>query len=820
MKKILALTVSILVLNCTFVSAKKFKLVAPDTQPRTELKIADKFYAESYFYTAAEHYRDVVRQDSSNRYANFGLAMSLLMSRDYVNAEIFFRQFYNIKPGEKANAKKWADEDKILFNKGEYFFGDVLHRNGKYDEAITHLTKFAQNYTPKDSTDNLKKLAMLQAAGCEFAKTGPKAKVKFFNAGHGVNKAYNNDGPFAVNENEIYYSSLRNGNDTLIFVNGNNKAQAIYAIKHSVKNGESWSEGTIVDNKDINTDGYNVGNGTFNQAMNRFYFTKCLEVDDRRPLCNIFVADYSGGKFSNVTRLPETVNAKEKYTSTQPAVRVADDGTEMLYFVSDRPGGSGGLDIWYTARLQNGDFKPAMHVNSGINTAGDEVTPFFDDSTRTLYFSSNGLPGYGGFDIFRSTENPDLSWTSPENLGKGINSGADDIYYSRGLDQTNGFMVSNREGGFPLNGIKTSSDDIYYWTNYRLAVEGLAMKEGENGGIITNATFKLYKKMPDGTKVLISVQDGPQGTAHAPGVAPRTSASSGSNPGNGAAGGNNSSTGGNTSAANTGSSNGAYFFRLDPETDYVVEVDREGFQPKMENVSTRGMEEDTIKDNIYTHKAMYTVKGLVTEEGKLDGLTDASVELLEISPNGMQKTNNFMKSNPYYAFDLDMDRTYKIVIRKEGYFAKTTDLSTIGLGTMDTIRKDISIAKLELNKSYTLQNVLYEFGKSTLTENSKAVLDNLYQILVENPSFIIELSAHTDAIGSDEGNMKLSQARAESCVAYLITKGVAKDRMVAKGYGKTRPKVPNTTEDGKDDPAGRAINRRTEFQITGIKKSQ
>ena len=204
----------------------------------------------------------------------------------------------------------------------------------------------------------------------------------------------------------------------------------------------------------------------------------------------------------------------------------------------------------------------------------------------------------------------------------------------------------------------------------------------------------------------------------------------------------------------------------------------------------------------------------------MDGLSDVSVELIEVSPNGMQKTNNLMKSNPYYTFDLDMDKNYKIVLRKEGYFAKTTDLSTSGLGNIDTIRKDLAIAKLELNKSYTLQNVLYEFGKSTLTENSKAVLDNLYQILVENPSFIIELSSHTDGIGSDEGNMKLSQARAESCVAYLISKGVAKDRMVAKGYGKSKPKVPNTTEDGKDDPAGRAINRRTEFQIIGIKKTQ
>ena len=179
-----------------------------------------------------------------------------------------------------------------------------------------------------------------------------------------------------------------------------------------------------------------------------------------------------------------------------------------------------------------------------------------------------------------------------------------------------------------------------------------------------------------------------------------------------------------------------------------------------------------------------------------------------------------MNSNPFYYFDVEMNRNYKIIARKEGYFAKTVDFSSFGLGNVDTVRKDIAIAKLELNKTYTLQNVLYEFGKATLTENSKLVLDNLYQIMVENPGFVIELSAHTDAIGSDAANLKLSQARAESCVSYLVSKGITKDRMVAKGYGESKPKVPNMTEDGKDDPAGRAINRRTEFQIIGLKKEQ
>jgi outer membrane protein OmpA-like peptidoglycan-associated protein/tetratricopeptide (TPR) repeat protein len=785
MKKILALIVTAIVISNSFAGGKK--MVDPDKRGGTVLKIADRYYAESYYYTAAGYYRDVVRTDSANRYATFWLAMSLYQARDYENAEVFFRQFYEMKPGEKANKKKWDDEDRILFNKGDYYFGEVLHRNGKYDEAIEHLGKFMKSYVPKDPKDpkdNLKKLAQNEIDGCEFAKHAPKAKVKVINAGAGVNKLYNEGAPRGIGENDLYYSSLRPGvSDSLQFVKGP-KAQPIYAIYHSVKDGNTWGKGTALESKDVNSPGYNVGNGAFNRDMSRFYFTKCLDVDDNRSLCNIYVADYNGGAFSNVTRLPEPVNAKEAYTSTQPAVRTSDDGSEMIYYVSDRPGGVGGMDIWFATRMADGGFKDGGLVKGPINTPGDELTPYFEDSTKTLYFSSDGHPGLGGFDVFKSTENADLSWTDPVNVGAPINSGADDLYFSRSNDLTYGFLVSNRAGSVPLNGIKTASDDVFYWTNFRYAVKGTGKKEGDDGGVLTDAKFELYRKNPDGTRTLVSVESPDSKTGNM-------------------AGGN-------------------YFFKLQPETDYEVVMIRPGFQNKVEEVTTKGLPgEDTLTDNIFTRKSVLTVKGLISEEGK-GSLKDANVELVEIAPSGMEKTLYYMKSDPYYYFDIELDHNYKIVTRKEGYFTNTLPLptSTATMGKVDTLRKDIALKKVEMNIAYTLQNVLYEFGKATLTENSKLVLDNLYQLMVENPKFVIELSAHTDAIGSDAGNMKLSQARAESCVKYLVGKGIASDRMIAKGYGKTKPKVPNTTEDGKDDPAGRAINRRTEFQIVGMKKEQ
>lgn len=766
-------TVLILLLASTSIQAQKNRVGSKN--PNTELKIADRFYAESYFYTASEYYKDVVRQQPENRYATFWLAMSLLKARDYENAELFFQKFYSLQPTEKTNKKKWDEENEKLFNAGRYYYGEALHRNGKYDEAIDQLSKFKKEYKSTDETDRIKQSANLLIEGCNMAKIAPKAKVKVKSFGTGVNKSYTEASPYLYDDEVVYYSSLKvDANykgDTLIFFEGP-KSKRVYQIYKSVKAGNDWQRGKPLENTDINDPKYTIGNGTFNKAKTRFYFTKCLEVDDDRPLCNIFVADHKDGKFSNVQRIPEPINEKEKHTSTQPSVRTSDDGMEIIYFVSDRPGGVGGMDIWYFNRAQNGDFKGPKHLKGPANTRGDELTPYFDDSTKTLFFSSNGHPGFGGFDVFMTTETQDLGWSDIKNLGAPINTGADDLYYTRFSDQTKGLLVSNRLGSVPLNGIKTASDDIFWWENFKYGVQGLAFKEGAaGGGLLTDGLFKLYLKKPDGTKELVAIDSTSKG--------------------------------------------GSYFFKLNPDSDYEVEINREGFPPSYEDLTTKDLpDEDTVNVNLKVRKSLYLIYGTIVEAGTNTPVSDATVTISELFNNGMEKTVSYQTSSPNYRFEVDKDRKFKINVRKEGYFAANVEVVTSGTTALvDSFRKDIPIEKLILNKEYTLQNVLYEFGKATLTENSKLVLDMLYQIMIDNPTFVIELSSHTDAIGSDAANMKLSQARAQSCVDYLISKGITKNRLVAQGYGESKPKVPNTKEDGSDDPAGRAINRRTEFKI-------
>lgn len=735
------------------------------------LKLGDRFFAESAYYTAAEYYKEVVRENPENRYANYWLGMSLLMSRDYERAETFFEKFGSIKAGEKDNAKKWEEENTKLFDKYNYYYGQALHRNGKYEQAIQKYNRFKSEYE-KDDKERWVKLANAGIKGAEFAQSAPKAKIKAKRLNNLVNRSYNELSPTLGDNGTLFFSSLPS--DTLIFET-KKKVRPEYKIyTASVADGD-WGKPTLVKNDDLNTNKYDVGNGAFNADQSRFYFTKCVEMEDARSLCNLFVADAKGGKFSNITRLPEPINAKEQYTSTHPTVRTGSDGREIVYFVSDRTDGKGGLDIWYTSRISNGEYSAPKLVGGPINTAGDEVTPYWDATTNTLYFSSNAHPGMGGFDVFASTEKQDYGWEEPRNLGASLNTGYDELYYNIAADQSKGFFTSNRPGARKLNNIESASDDIYTWELFTYAVEGFAFKDGEaDAGSLEGAQFKLYKKNPDGSKELVAID--------------------------------------------TTSPSGQYFFKLKPDMDYEVEVVRPGFKSTFEPITTRDLPmEDTINKNIGVRKAAYVSYGVVADEAKQDvKLDDLVYTVVELSGSGVQRTvaNGKLDKGQYgYAVDLDRDKDYKLVFRKNGYFSKTVQISTKGLGNKDSVLNNVYLTKLELNKDYTLKNVLYEFGKSTLTESSKEVLDTLYAILVENPTFVIELSSHTDAIGSDAANEKLSQARAESCVSYLISKGIAKDRMVPKGYGESKPKAPNQTDEGKDNPEGRALNRRTEFKI-------
>jgi outer membrane protein OmpA-like peptidoglycan-associated protein len=179
-----------------------------------------------------------------------------------------------------------------------------------------------------------------------------------------------------------------------------------------------------------------------------------------------------------------------------------------------------------------------------------------------------------------------------------------------------------------------------------------------------------------------------------------------------------------------------------------------------------------------------------------------------------------------FLFRVYENEDYTLVGETDGYLVKRQDYTTRGKSvdpstlkemitniTLDTI---LVLDKIEVNKIFVLENIYFGYDSSNIRPDAARELDKLVQLLIDNPEIKIEMGSHTDSIASNVYNYELSKRRAEATVAYLIRKGIAPDRLTARGYGEEVPITRNTNPDGTDNPEGRARNRRTEFKILEV----
>jgi peptidoglycan-associated lipoprotein len=177
--------------------------------------------------------------------------------------------------------------------------------------------------------------------------------------------------------------------------------------------------------------------------------------------------------------------------------------------------------------------------------------------------------------------------------------------------------------------------------------------------------------------------------------------------------------------------------------------------------------------------------------------------------------------NGNYTFSLDAETDYKLSASQAGFLNKNETTTTKGKRNQDstyiTVYKDIEVDKIYPERMIVIPNIYYDYDKATLRPESQAVLDSILVFFKDNKDLTIEIGSHTDSRGSDEYNLKLSQARAQSVVDYLIAKGISPDRLVAVGYGETR--LVNRCSNGVDcSEEEHQKNRRTTFRIIGSKQ--
>ena len=205
-------------------------------------------------------------------------------------------------------------------------------------------------------------------------------------------------------------------------------------------------------------------------------------------------------------------------------------------------------------------------------------------------------------------------------------------------------------------------------------------------------------------------------------------------------------------------------------------------------------------------------------------LPDTKVSILDINGNVMQ---DFVTGNDgKFLFRVYENENYTLIGETDGYLVKRQPYTTQGksvpleslkeLVTTITLDTLLVLDRLEKNKIFVLNNIYFELDKSDIKPEAAIELNKLVDVLNDNPEIKIEMSSHTDSIASNDYNLSLSQRRAESTVRYLVNKGIAQERLVAKGYGESKPIARNTNRDGSDNPDGRQRNRRTEFKILEI----
>jgi OOP family OmpA-OmpF porin len=456
------------------------------------------------------------------------LGNAAIKQGDYHAAEDYFTQFTKLKPNnaggayklaeayrinrDYVNAQEWYDKACKLSGESNsmalFYYGLMLKMNGNCDKAKEQFAKFKKKAGASKQASDLKKQMKAEITGCDSAISFTKqaSKVSVTHLDSTINRIHVEHSPLMLDTNTLLYSSIRTDKKVYTVQSAEDTTVGAYKKFYTAKkeNGK-WAFSGEYTGNDLNKEGFNNTNAAFSVDGKRLYFTRCKANWNNKMICAIYVSTkQDDGNWNEPTPLDKIIN-NPKFTSTQPTTSVESvKQNEVIYFTSDRPGGRGGLDIWYIIYdFKKKTYSQPKNAGSKINTTGDEITPYYEQDNRTLFFSSNGWPGLGGLDVFK-TKGEMKQFSPPENIGAPINSTADDIYYVEGKNKDDGFFVSNRKGGVAPKKNPTCCDDIYAFKNLqyvKLNIEGIVTDE--KGNPVNNAKISLYTTPAEGDPIFI-----------------------------------------------------------------------------------------------------------------------------------------------------------------------------------------------------------------------------------------------------------------------------------------------------------------------------
>ena len=571
---------------------------------------------------------------------------------------------------------------------GIYLLGWACQINLKWDDAIKYYQAAMSRYSANAKANAVPMADVTKKIQeCKTGKLLVANPQRIFveNLGPEINTIYPEYSAFiTADESMIAFTACRN--TTTGGKSDGENGGYFEDLYISGKKGRKWAPaqnfGPVVNSEDHDATAGLSSDGTI------LFVYKFKEKDGG----DIYVSYLNGNLWTKPEHLNKNINSKAHESS----VSLSYDG-KRLYFVSDREGGLGDRDIYYSDKDAKGEWGPAVNAGSVLNTKYAEEGVFIHPDGKTIYFSSKGHNTMGGYDIFKSVfENG--AWSEPENLGYPINGPDDDVFFVINGSGHHGYFASAKQGGY-------GDKDIY------------------------KITFLGPEKAP----------------------------------------------------------------LLMNEDNLLASVTVPVSEFKAEKIESSGPK-------------MTILKGVVSDEQTKQPL-EASIELVDNTKNEVIAVFKSNSTTGKYLVSLPSGKNYGIAVKKEGYLFHSENFDLPASANFQEVEKNIELKKIDIGKTITLRNIFFDFDKATIRPESANELDRLIKLLSENPTIKIELGSHTDSKGSDDYNQKLSQSRSQSVVTYLIGKGIAGDRLVAKGYGETVPVASNDTDEG------RQMNRRTDFKI-------
>jgi len=392
-------------------------------QKKDEIYIAEDLVYSEDFNQAIILYNQIVKFDPYNPLYQFNLGFCYLNTRMSKDSSIMYLK-NSIAYYSKRKYKNTVNIDEVTF-----YLGRAYRVNNYFDSAIIVLNKLKSSTTNRKFKKIIENELNLAISAAELYKAPVNFDIK--NLGNTLNTEYSEHSPIlSLDENILIFTSRRNNGKPIMFDN-----QYDEDIFISEKIDDSWTTPISISDS-INTSEHEASIGLSYDGQQLFIYKEEEEG-------SIYYSQQIDDIWTTPIKLGENINTRFRETHASLSL----DGN-YLYFTSSRSGGFGGQDIYVSEKQKDGNWGVAKNLGNKINSAKDEEGPYIHPDGKTLYFSSGGHKGMGGYDIFISEKSDSGFWQEAKNIGFPINTVEDDVFYFPTADGTRAYYASYKPDAY------------------------------------------------------------------------------------------------------------------------------------------------------------------------------------------------------------------------------------------------------------------------------------------------------------------------------------------------------------------------------------